>query len=627
MLQTIRENSQGIIAKVIVGLIIVTFALFGVESLIGLANSEKAPAEVNGEEISNIDLQREVELQRRQILSQMGENADPAAIDEVALRRSVLDRLVDREILLQSAKNQGLYVSEQMIDQMIVADSSFYGEDGQFDRNQFEAVLRSVGLTPLMYRDQLRKALMTAQERNAYTLSSFATPVQAEQLAKLAAQTRDVDWIRFTLADALANVDVTEEQLQARYDENPQRFMTEAQVVLSYIELNQADFADPDSVSEEDLRSAYEQELARFQAEDERQASHILFELGEGSEADVRAQAEAVRERILSGELSFADAAAEYSADPGSAAAGGDLGFNGRGVFVGPFEDALFAMKEGELSEPVRTEFGYHLIQLNEIRATAAPTFAERKAELKSELADAAAEADYVEALERLADLSFSAADLQVPAEELGLKIQQTEAFGKSGGETALTSNAKVLRAAFGNDLLEEQLNSAPIELSREQAVVVRVKEEIPARQQSLEEVKDQLVAELSQEQAAAGLKSRTEELVKQLSEGKTLEELAADLAWSTADAVARDTGSMPLDLNRAAFELPRPSGNQASLEAIELAGGDYAIVRVRAVNEPEQVDELLAQQLKQSLGARQADSYFRAHVQGLNASADVERN
>ncbi len=627
MLQTIRENSQGIIAKVIVGLIIVTFALFGVESLIGLANSEKAPAEVNGEEISNIDLQREVELQRRQILSQMGENADPAAIDEAGLRRAVLDRLINQEILLQSADNQGLYVSEQMIDQIIVADPGFHGESGVFDREQFEAVLRSVGLTPLMYRDQLRKALMTAQERNAYALSAFVTPVQADQLASLAAQTRDVDWVRFTLDDALAEVQVTPEQLQARYDENSQRFMTEAQVVLSYIELNQSDFADPDSVSEADLRTAYEQELARFQAEEERQASHILFELGDGSDADVRAQAEAVRERILAGELNFADAAAEYSADPGSATMGGELGFNGRGVFVAPFEEALFAMQEGELSEPVRTEFGYHLIQLNAVRATEAPTFAERMPVLRAELAAAAAESRYVEALERLADLSFSAADLQLPAEELGLEIKQTEPFAQTGGNTDMTANPKVLRVAFSSELQDEQLNSAPIELSRERAVVVRLQEAIPARQQSLDEVKDQLQSELRQEQATASLKQRTEQLVEQLSQGQALEELAAGLSWNSAEGVARDAGSLPLDLNRAAFALPRPSENQASLEAIELAGGDYAIVRVRAVHEPEQVDELLAQQLKQSLSARQADAYFRAHVQGLSEAAEIERN
>lgn len=622
MLQTIRENSQGIIAKVIVGLIIVTFAFFGVESLIGLANSERAPAEVNGEDISSIDLQREVELQRRQILSRMGENADPAAIDEVGLRRMVLERLIEKQVLMQSAEQSGLHISEQMIDQLIVADSSFHGEDGRFDRNQFEAVLRSVGLTPLMYRDQLRQALLTAQERNAYTLSAFATPLQAEQLARLAAQTRDVDWVRFTLDDALAEVEVAPEQVQARYDENPQRFMTDAQVVLSYVELKQSDFADPDNVRAEDLRSAYEQELAGFQATEERKASHILFDFGRGSDAEVKAQAEDVRARILAGELSFAEAAAEYSADAGSAGAGGDLGYNGRGVFVAPFEDALFAMTEGELSEPVRSEYGYHLIQLDAVRATEAPGFEERMPALKAELASAAAETNYVEALERLADLSFSSADLDVPAEELGLEIQQTQPFPQTGGASELTASPKVLRAAFSSDLVDEHLNSAPIELSREHAVVVRVKESIPARQQTLDEVKDVLESELRQELAVEQIKQRAQKLVDQLASGESPE-----LEWMSVEGVARDGGDMPVDLNRAAFEMPRPGANKPSLAAVPLAGGDYAVIRVSNVHEPEQVDEQLAQQLQQSLTARQGGSYYRAHVQALNDAAEIERN
>ncbi|MBR9827376.1 MAG: peptidylprolyl isomerase [Oceanospirillales bacterium] len=627
MLQTIRENSQGIIAKAIVGLIIVTFALFGVESLIGLANSEKAPAEVNGEEISTMDLQRGVELQRRQILSQMGENADPAAIDEVGLRRVELNRLIEQQVLLQSAQDQGLYVSEQMIDQLIVAEPAFQGEDGRFDRNQFEAVLRNQGLTPLMYRDQLRKALLTAQERGAYYLSAFATPAQAEQLALLAAQTRHIDWVRFAFDDALAEIEITPEQLQERYDAERERFMTDAQIVLSYVELNQADFADPNSVSEADLRSAYEQELVRFSAQEERRAAHILFTLDDASEADVRKLVADVRARIVAGDLSFAEAAAQYSDDPGSAAVGGDLGFNGRGVFAGPFEDTLFAMQAGELSEPVRSKFGYHLIQLDEVRATEPPSFAERKPVLQAELAASAAEAKYVEALERLADLSFSSADLQVPAEELGLEIKKTEAFAQSGGASDITTNAKVLRVAFSTELLDEALNSAPVELSRERAVVVRVHEAIPARQQSLEEVRVQLDAELRQELAAARLKERTDALAEKLAQGEPLEQLVAGMQWNTADDVARDAGSMPLEVNRAAFEMPRPAGDKASIKSIAMQNGDHLLVRVRAVHTPEQVDEQLVEQLQQSLIGREANFSYGAHVQGLKASAEIERN
>lgn len=627
MLQTIRENSQGIIAKVIVGLIIVTFALFGVESLIGLANSEKAPAEVNGEEVSNIDLQRELELERRQILSQMGEDADPAAIDEAALRRSVLEGLIEDKVLLQSAQAQGLFISEQMIDQLIVAQPAFQGEDGSFDRNQFELMLRGQGLTPLMYRDVLRRALLTGQERSAYSLSAFATPAQAEQLALLAEQTRDLDWERFSLADAMEKVEISTEQLQKRYDAEQSRFMTEPQVVLAYIELNQSDFVDLEAVSEADLRSAYEQELVRFQGDEERRAAHILFEVDEASEADVREKAVQLRERILAGELTFAEAAAEYSDDPGSAAQGGDLGLNGRGLFVGPFEDTLFAMGQGEVSEPVRTEFGYHLIQLNEVKATEPPTFAEREVDLRADLAATAAESKYVVALERLADLSFSSADLEVPSDELALEIQHTQAFSEQGGSEELTANQKVLRAAFSPDLIDDGLNSAPIELSREKAVVVRVEDSMPARQLSFDEVSEQLEAELRRELAEADLKARMDQLVEQLGKGEALASLAEGVQWSSADAVVRDNADMPLAVNRMAFSMPRPDDQSSSFDVVALPEGDYAIVRLRSVNESEEVDEQLSQQLQQSLTSRQGELFYRAHVQSLEASAEIERN
>ncbi|MBV0932186.1 SurA N-terminal domain-containing protein [Marinobacterium weihaiense] len=627
MLQTIRENSQGIIAKVIVGLIIVTFALFGVESLIGLANSEKAPAEVNGEDVSNIDLQRELELERRQILSRMGEDADPAAIDEVALRRSVLDRLINEKVLLQSAQAQDLHISEQMLDQLIVSQEVFQGEDGRFDRNQFELMLRGQGLTPLMYRDVLRRALLTAQERGAYSLSAFATPAQAQQLAYLAEQTRDIDWVRFSLAEAEASIEIDQDTLSKRYEAEQNRFMTEPQVVLSYVEIEQADFINPDSVSEADLRSAYEQELVRFEADDMRRAAHILLDLDGRSETDVRAEAQQLRERILSGELSFADAAREYSDDLGSSSQGGDLGLNPRGMLVGPFEDTLFAMEEGQLSEPVRTEFGYHLIQLNEIQSSEPPSFEQREADLRRELAAADAEADYVAALERLADLSFSAADLQVPAEELGLEIKQTEAFGETGGNSELTSNPKVIRAAFSADLLNEGLNSSTIELSREKAVVVRVQESIPARQRSLDEVAEQLTSELRQEQAEAALQARLDALVEQLDAGEALETVAEGLNWNQADAVLRDSGEMPLAVNRAAFAMPRPQADKPSLEIVTLPGGDQAIVRLRAVNEPKEVGDPLVEQLQQTLATRQGELFYRAHVQALEAKAEIERN
>ncbi|WP_417532706.1 SurA N-terminal domain-containing protein [Marinobacterium stanieri] len=628
MLQTIRENSQGIIAKAIVGLIIVTFALFGVESLIGLANSEKPPAEVNGAEVSAVDLQRGVELQRRRILAQMGEDADPAAIDENLLRRQVLDALVNQEIQLQSAEEQGLYLSDAMIDQMIVSTPDFQ-IDGRFDPNQFESTLRTVGMTPLMYRQLLRKEQLIGQERSAYQLSAFATPAQVKQLLALDRQTRDIAWTRLSRDAVEEGLEITEADLKARYEANLDRFMTEPQVVLSYVELNQADFADPEAVSDADVRGAYEQELARFEADEERDAAHILLEVGDAGEAEVRAEAEALRQRILDGKITFAQAAEEFSADPGSAAQGGELGFNARGVFIGPFEDTLFGMQSGELSEPVRTEFGYHLIKLNDIRATEAPSYDERAPILRAELAAQQAEAGYVEALERLADLSFSSADLEVPAEELGLAIQTTEPFAETGGSSELTNNSKVLRAAFSADLQDEGLNSAPLELTRERAVVVRVKENIPARQLAFEEVEAQLEAELRQERGSEALSARAEALIAALSEGKSLDQVEPDLSWSVAADMARESDQAPLAVNRLAFEMARPAGEQPVYAEVALNDGDLAVVELSAVNEADlsDVDAEMLRQMGGFMANRYGQLSYQARLEAIEAAAEVERN
>jgi peptidyl-prolyl cis-trans isomerase D len=622
MLQSIRENSKGIIAKVIVGLIIVTFALFGVESLVGLANSEKAPAEVNGEEISNQDLQRGIELQRRQLLAQMGENGNPADIDENQLRRMVLQALIDQEVRLQSAESQGLYLSEAMIDQMIVGTPDFQ-VDGRFDRNQFEAVLRGAGFTPLMYRDLLRKEQLIAQERNAFQLSAFATEQQVERLLRLDRQTRDIAWAELSLDQFMQTAEVTDAELESRYQEQQERFMTQPQVVLDYVELNQADFVKLDAITDAELESAYQQELARFQASEERAAAHILFE------EDAQEQAEAVRQRILDGELSFAEAAQEFSVDAGSAEQGGDLGYNSRGVLTGPFEDTLFAMQPGEISEPVRTEFGYHLIQLNDVRNTEPPALDEIAAELRRDLAQSRAEAEYVAALERLADLSFSAGDLDVPAEELGLEIHQTEPFGQAGSESGLASNPRVLKAAFSEELTREGLNSDPIELDRETTVVVRVKEQIPARQLSLDEVRDELEGELRREQAEAALEARLQQLLADFESGDSLNTAASELNWSEVAAAEREQADMPSAVNRKAFELPRPAEDAASFGAVRLPNGDRALVRVSAVQEPDlaDVDADLKRQMAGFLASRNGQLDYQLHVEALTKAAEIERN
>lgn len=625
MLQTIRENSKGIIAKVIVGLIAITFALFGVESLISLANQEPAPAEVNGEDISQQDLFQGMELQRRQLLAQMGENADPSAIDDKLLRRMVLDGLIQRTVLLQNADDMGFHLSEQMIDQIIVATPQFQ-VDGKFDRNQFESVLRSAGFTPLMYRDLIRKEQLIQQAQMGYMLSEFSTQSELERLVSLDRQTRDIDYLNVSVDPA--SVEVSDDELKAAYDKQADSLVTEEQVAVDYVVLDQADFARPDDVSDADIQAAYDRMLAGYEADEERDARHILIDITPDRDEDVAlAKAQELRQEIVDG-ADFAEVAKRESGDLGSAQDGGELGYNGRGVFVGPFEDALFDLNPGEVSEPVRTEFGYHLIQLEDVRESSAPSLAESKNDLREQVAQEAAEQDYVAALETLADLSFSSSDLQAVSEELGLEIRTSEPFGRTGGSDDVTSSQRVVDAAYGEQVLQEDLNSDPIELDSGRSVVIHLKQHLEPRQLAFEEVRDQLEQQLRAEKAQQEAESRVETLMAGLEAGSSLADLEADSAWQSKPAAGRGDSSLPAAVVQKAFALPKPAEGASSYGIAELDDGSRAVVAVRAVQAGD--GKLSAEEhdaLASMISSQRGQQIYRAHVDYLRDQAEVETN
>ncbi len=298
MLQSMRDNSQGIIAKILVGLIIVVFALWGVDSLVGLATAEPPPAEVNGKAVEKGELFRAVELQRRQVLSQMGDKADPALLDDVLLRKVVLDNLIDRTLQVADAEEKGLFVSDQLLDQIIVTTKDFQ-RDGRFDRDQFELALRSAGFTPLSYRELLRSETMVNQVRGAYSESSFMTDAELDRLLALNTQTRDLRVI--TLA-ADQKVDIADSDVQALYESRKGSLATDEQVIVQYVALTRDQFVDTASVTDAEINSAYSQFTATFDAKEERLASHILFEVNDPQDAaTAKAKAEELLAKINAG--------------------------------------------------------------------------------------------------------------------------------------------------------------------------------------------------------------------------------------------------------------------------------------------------------------------------------------
>ncbi len=626
MLQSIRDNSQGIVAKIIVGLIAVTFALFGVESLVSLTAGSNAPATVNGTEISQQELMRGVQLQRRQMLSQMGENADPTLLDDNLITDMVLNSLIDQAVLVQSAESQGLTFSDNMIDQMIVSTEAFQ-VDGKFSRDQFEVVLRNAGLTPLMYRQLLRKEKLTEQERMAYLVSSFALPDEVKQVVALDRETRDLRYFTLDAEPVRAELQVSEEELSGYYAEHQSEFLTDEQVEIEYVLLDQAVLAEQVEVTDADLQAAYEDLKNTYIAQELRHSAHILVEINDQQDsAAALAKAQALAERISNGEA-FETIAQAESDDPVSAEMGGDLGTNERGVFSTEFEDALYSLKVGEVSAPVKTEFGYHLIKLLGVDQSDVPAFAEAEAGLRDHLVQQRAEERYVEELERLADISFSAGDLREPAEALGLTIEKAGPFTRSGGEDDVTSSPRLINTAFDPELIKEGLNSTPVEIDSGRSVVLRVVAHHEPREQTLDELRDQLTAQLTEEKLAAEMAQRANALLAKLEAGEPLESLSADAEVITQAGATRGQREIPAEVREQLFKMPKPEADSSSFAMAPLMDGGVAIIALDAVTSGEaNLSEQELTMMAQMLSSRRGQQNYQALANYLKQQAEIER-
>lgn len=626
MLQSIRDNSQGIVAKIIVGLIAITFALFGVESLVSLTAGSNAPAAVNGVEISQQELYQNVQLQRRQMLSQMGENADPSLLDDNLINNMVLEGLIDQAIVVQSAENQGLVFSDAMIDQLIVATRDFQ-VDGQFNREQFELALRNAGLTPLSYRDIVRKERISEQERSAFQLSAFTLQPEVDRIAKLDGQTRDIRYFTLASEPVRNGIQVSDDEVAEYYQANSQQFLTQEQVAIEYLLLDRDKIAETMSVSEEEVEQAYQTLVDNFNAQEERHAAHIMVEISDAqSDSDAKAKIDAIATRLNAGEA-FETLAQSESDDLASAEQGGDLGVNGRGVFEAEFEDALFTLQKGAVSSPVRTEFGYHLIKLLDIVESSAPSFTQAQNELRDDLLSQKAEEEYVGQLEQLADVSFSSGDLNEPAELLQLEIQTTELFGRAGNEDEITSNPRILAAAFDAELINDGLNSTPVELDSGRSVVLRIVEHKLPRELALDEVAAEVKGILIEQKSATALSDAAKAIIADLKAGKSLASLSQGAEVLTVTELSRQGSGVPAELTAEVFKMPKAQEAASSFGYAPLADGNMAIVALDKVTDgavelSEQERRVMGLVLSNQVGQQD----YQDHVANEKSKAEIER-
>ncbi|NHW01531.1 SurA N-terminal domain-containing protein [Stutzerimonas degradans] len=613
MLQNIRDNSQGWIAKTIIGVIVVLLALTGFDAIFNSAGNDNSAAEVNGEKISRYDLDQAVNMQRRQLAQQLGGDFDASLLDDKLLRDAALSSLVERTLLLQGAQKNGFDFSTQALDQLILQTPEFQ-VDGVFNAARFDQVIQQMGYSRLQFRDLLKQEMLIGQLRAGISGTGFVTEQQVDNFARLEMQTRDFSSL-IVSADSSA-VTPTDDEVRKFYDANAERFRSPEQVVLEYVELNKEAFFDQVEVSDEALQELYQKQIANLS--EQRRAAHILIE---GNDPKAKSTLEEISKRLQAGE-DFAALAKEFSHDPGSASEGGDLGFAGRDVYDPAFEEALYALQEGQVSTPVQTEFGWHLIKLLGVQSPEIPSFDSMKPELVRELKAQQVEQRFVEASKQLEDSAFEASDLAQPAQELGLTVQTTPAFPREGGE-GIAANRQVIQAAFSDEVLVDGANSSVIELDPNTTVVVRVKQHLEAKTLELDQVRDTIVQQLQRSKAAEKARSEGEELLAKLRDGQVVER-----QWQVVEAATRNQEGVQPAVLQAVFRMPKPAAkDQPSYSGMSLANGDFVLLRLNGVNEPEQaLSDAERDNYRRFLASRAGQQDFAAYRQKLQEQAEIER-
>lgn len=623
MLQNIRDNSQGWIAKTIIGVIIVLLALTGFDAILSSTSNSQNAAEVNGEKISLTELNRAVEMQRRQLLQQLGRDFDASQLSEGLLRNAALSGLIERKLLLQGAEAAGFAFSQSALDQLILQTPEFQ-VDSKFDANRFDQVIAQMGYSRSQFRQMLEREMLIGQLRAGLAGSGFVTDREVEAFARLEQQTRD--FATMILPADSASVAVEDDAVRTYYEEHASRYMTPEQVMVEYVELKRDTFFDQIEVKDEDLQALYQREIANLA--EQRQAAHILIEVNDKlSDEEARAKLEKLKARLDKGE-DFAPLAREFSQDSGSADKGGDLGYAGPGVYDPAFEQVLYALKKGEVSSPVRSEFGWHLVKLLDVQPPEVPSFDSLKEKLVRNLKSDQVEQAFVEASRELENAAFEASDLAQPAQELGLQIKISSLFGREGGD-GVAANRQVIQAAFSPEVLEQGSNSGVIELDPDTVVVLRVKEHKKPEQLPLEQVADSIREHLLKQRAAEDAKSRGETLLSKLRQGHTPVEQAQQAeGWQVVEAAARNQDGIAPSILQAVFGMSKPAAaDKPSFAGVTLPNGNYVLIRLTGVSEPEDgLSEEEKGMYRRFLASRSGQQDFAAYRRQLQSGAEIER-
>lgn len=620
MLQAIRDKVTGWIAYGIIFMISIPFALWGVNSYLG--GGEVLPAAtVNGEEITVRQLDQAYANYRQRLSQLFGGTIPETFGNESMLREQVLGQLIEELVLRQYTQKQRYRIGNDELNKMIRGMDAFQ-RDGQFDTDIYQSQLRSLGYSPVGFEQELRVNGSVEQFQNGILETAFVAPVFKNRFTQLGNQTRKIRSLTHTVDTNAIQVDDAE--IEQHYQAQANRYRIPEKVKIDYIELSLEGIKTSIEVRADDVLARYQDNQAAYTSAEFREASHILIKVTEDQPTDqALARITEIRQRIVNGE-EFSDLARALSEDPGSADSGGDLGEIERGVMVQPFEAALFSMQVDQLSEPVKTAFGWHLIKLRSISGGETQSFESLKASLEDEIKTELAEIQIYDLVENLANLVYEQSDSLLPAaEQLDLSVQTSDWFDRSAGE-GIAVEPKIRQVAFSPEVLTQGLNSEAIELGNDRVVFLRLHQREPSIPQPLEQVRETIKTELVKIKARElSLKAGTDALAE-LEGGKSLDDLAREWSSTISDLgfIQRNQSGVDAAVLNRAFSMRKPDQGKV-YDGLSKSSGDYVMLELSAVVSSDTVaDDEALDGLVEGLGNLE----YQAVLKILTSRADITR-
>ncbi|HEY6773895.1 MAG TPA: SurA N-terminal domain-containing protein [Oxalicibacterium sp.] len=625
MFEFIRTH-QRLMQFLLLLIIFPSFAFFGMESYTSMRESTNAVAKVDGQEITQQEwdaAQREQMERFRQVL---GNQFDSKMFDTPEAKRDILDNMIAQRVLASEARHNQLSVSNQMLQQTIGSMAALKGADGKFDYERYRALLAAQGLTPEMYEARLRQDLAVQQVNAAIQTTAFAPDSLAKRLSELGEQEREVQQLSFKAADYKSQVKVTDDMLKSYYERSTQ-FNVPERVKAEYVVLTADAVASQINVSDADIKSYYEQNKSHYGTPEQRRASHILIAVKKDAtdteKAAAKEKAEKLLETLRKNPQQFADLAKKNSDDPGSAERGGDLDFFSKGMMVPSFEDAAFKLKQGELSDLVQSDYGYHIIKVTAIKPATVKTLDEVKGEIAGEIRKQLLAKKFAETADVFNNTVYEQSDsLKDVADKLKLKIETADNLSRQSNRalpaTALYNNQKFLTALFSDDALKNKRNTEAVEVAPNTLIAGRVVDYKPASKRPFEEVKAQVHDRVVATEAAALAKKAGEAKLAELK----VKDDAAGFGATQVISRAKSQGVNPVVFLAA---MKADTSKLPAYAGADLGDQGYGIVRVVKTMQPSSVDNAKRQAEKQQITAALAQEETQAYIETLKQKAKVQ--